>query len=415
MQLFRQQALDAQRQRLYGEVLLMPRVPHLVCTALLLGWFLLTITLLMNGRYASREIVQGWLQPVQGSIDITAPADATIAEIHVRDEQHVAPGQPLLSLRRARTMTSGVVMEESLLDQFWEQHASLINRRELTQSRFTHLAQRARNSLSQSEQELDYLAEQILAASAEVDILQSRGRDARALAQAGHLPLHSADNADLRHLTGVRELAALRQRERALASRIVIQQSELELLPNDIEESIAALDFQISQVLQSISQLEADGHFTVTAPRKGTVSNLQARRGAQVAGITGPLMRITASEHLEAKLLVPVRAAGFLRKGQSVALQYHAFPHQKFGSFEGEITQFSGQALIPSHIDNNPLVLAEPVYQLTVSLRNQEVEAQGDRLPLLPGMTLDAIIILGERSLLEWLLAPIYALKGRLL
>ncbi|WP_231871223.1 hypothetical protein, partial [Halioglobus sp. HI00S01] len=66
-------------------------------------------------------------------------------------------------------------MEESLLDQFWEQHASLINRRELTLSRFTHLAQRARNSLSQSEQELDYLAEQILAASAEVDILQSRG------------------------------------------------------------------------------------------------------------------------------------------------------------------------------------------------------------------------------------------------
>ena len=73
------------------------------------------------------------------------------------------------------------------------------------------------------------------------------------------------------------------------------------------------------------------------------------------------------------------------------------------------------ERLMPGEVDNNPLVFTEPVYKLTARLHDQTVFASGNNLPLLPGMTFNAVIVLGERTFLEWLLNPIYALRGQLL
>jgi membrane fusion protein len=60
------------------------------------------------------------------------------------------------------------------------------------------------------------------------------------------------------------------------------------------------------------------------------------------------------------------------------------------------------------------LPIKEPVYRITATLDNQTVDAYGQQVALRPGMLLSADIQLDKRSLLEWLLAPLYSLKGRL-
>ncbi len=46
-------------------------------------------------------------------------------------------------------------------------------------------------------------------------------------------------------------------------------------------------------------------------------------------------------------------------------------------------------------------------------MATQSISAYGQSVPLQPGMTLSADIVLEERSLLSWLFEPIISLKGR--
>lgn len=123
---------------------------------------------------------------------------------------------------------------------------------------------------------------------------------------------------------------------------------------------------------------------------------------------------LPAATEFKARLLLPVRAAGFVETGQSLDIRYDAFPYQKFGLYKGKVQNISESVLMPNELSNSPLRTEEPVYRISANLQQPFVHAYGRNFPLKPGMTLNADIRLGERSLLQWLLDPIYSLKGRL-
>ena len=108
---------------------------------------------------------------------------------------------------------------------------------------------------------------------------------------------------------------------------------------------------------------------------------------------------------LEAELFAPSRAAGFLQPGLPVRLRYHAYPFQKFGLQEGSIREVSATTL---RGDGQ----GEPVYRVRVSLARQGLALQGRWQPLKPGALLDASVLLERRRLYEWLLEPLYSLRG---
>jgi membrane fusion protein len=56
---------------------------------------------------------------------------------------------------------------------------------------------------------------------------------------------------------------------------------------------------------------------------------------------------------------------------------------------------------------------AEPLYRITVSLDRQAVQAYGQAQPLVPGMRLDADVLLDRRRLIEWLFEPLLSVTGR--
>lgn len=56
---------------------------------------------------------------------------------------------------------------------------------------------------------------------------------------------------------------------------------------------------------------------------------------------------------------------------------------------------------------------AEPYYRVLVALDQQAILAYGKREPLRPGMRLDADILGERRRLYEWILEPIYSIRGQ--
>jgi membrane fusion protein len=72
----------------------------------------------------------------------------------------------------------------------------------------------------------------------------------------------------------------------------------------------------------------------------------------------------------------------------------------------------SQQILLPHQVKRLPMQLTEPVFLINAILDNQQLNANGDKVELKAGMLFQAEITLSNRSLLEWLLSPIYSLRG---
>lgn len=216
---------------------------------------------------------------------------------------------------------------------------------------------------------------------------------------------------------------SVRSERQALLREISNQQDllsqrriDLQLLHQDAANNLDQLQARLSELTQQVAQLHGQSAHVITATRAGIVNNLQAREG-QFVSSSDPVPLVTLADDsspLVAHLLVPVRAAGFIAPGQRLNIRYDAFPYQKFGLYHGEITRVAKTPLLPGELLNVPFTVQETVYRVEARLAEQGVLGYGQTVPLISGMTLTADVELAERRLWQWLLEPIYSLRGRL-
>ena len=102
-------------------------------------------------------------------------------------------------------------------------------------------------------------------------------------------------------------------------------------------------------------------------------------------------------------------------------LRYAAYPYQKFGMGNGEVTEISRSPYVvqelPTHIAATLSTIAQagdPVYRVTVRIKNQAVLAYGETHTLRAGMLAEADIVQDTRKLWEWALEPIFSVSGKL-
>ena len=94
-------------------------------------------------------------------------------------------------------------------------------------------------------------------------------------------------------------------------------------------------------------------------------------------------------------------------------LKYEAFPFQRYGAQDGVVTEVSRTVLSPEETGIPGIRLAEPVFRVRGRLAAQRLDAYGASVPLRAGMLLSADIVVDRRTLLEWLLDPLYAVGRR--
>lgn len=117
------------------------------------------------------------------------------------------------------------------------------------------------------------------------------------------------------------------------------------------------------------------------------------------------------------QLLAPTNAIGFVREGSSVLLRYQAFPYQKFGQYPGTVSLISRATLRPEEVAqlNAGDVDAQrspSLYRITVEPKQPFVTAYGREQALQAGMQVEAHVLAETRPLYQWLLEPIYGLRG---
>jgi membrane fusion protein len=213
-------------------------------------------------------------------------------------------------------------------------------------------------------------------------------------------------------LTSQEELIRLRQQLKTLEEQDRKAQAELaQSRADETNQSAGALSSADNFRAQQ-AQIRAEQSYVLLAPEDGVVTAIQTGAGRSIDP-TVPLMTVVpADAKLHAELYAPSRAIGFIRSGEEVRLLYDAFPYERFGSFKGRVASIAKVALDPNQIDA-PFKFEEPMYRINVALHRQDVVAYGNAVPLQPGMTLSANIILERRTFLDWLLEPLRAVRNR--
>lgn len=412
--LFREQAVLKQQDRLLGDVLVIPPLSYSLISTLTVLFVLAASVLLIKGSYARKETVQGILVPSAGELKVYAERSGVVRQLFVSEGDSVVEGQPLFIVNGDRILESGENLETLLLDEYlsqqhtWQQQLSRLP--SYYQSREEEIEQR----ITSTRTDIDFLKRQSELLVSQLAIIQEQRNNLLILSQRS---LATQSEADALHEKHLGLLSQQQELQRNLAAqRNAIEALELQRAQLTFEHwnQRDQLQSNLSTVAQNIAQLHGQRAYIVKATGDGVVGNIQVSAGQEAAPQL-PLMTITpANSELLVELLVPARAIGFIEPGQPVKLRYSAFSYQKFGLYDATIRHVSNSVLLPQELKGIALQAQEPVYRVSAQLAQQHVDAYGSTHELKSGITLEADIELAERSLLEWLLEPLFSLKGRL-
>ena len=404
--LFRKQAIQSLSQKSPGRpICLVPR-PWAWLTLLVVLLFLSAGVFAGSAEYSRKETVRGWLVSRTGVARLTTRSAAVVREVTRRPGDRVTEGEPLVYLSADLALANGNSRSREILVQLRLEKMEVDKQIEL--------------SKEQQQLEKESLRKQFESLDAEAAALASRLDDQSHRLELGAEKLRRLEGAliegavtewDVIQQKG--ESGEITQGLRRLQQELANQQRERELIRGSEKSSAMQAEIQRStlrarhmQLSQRIAEQEVQRLSVLKSPVTGTVASVEIHAGNTVAPQQLLITVVPADVDLAAEVFVPSRAAGFIRRGQSVRIAYDAFPQEKFGTFEGRISYISEYVLLPGEIPQT-FPIREATYKIQIALTSSSIETSVGIAGLRPGMLLAADIVLDKRSFVDWLLEPL--------
>lgn len=139
----------------------------------------------------------------------------------------------------------------------------------------------------------------------------------------------------------------------------------------------------------------------VRAPARGVIQELVAKSVGQVVR-PGELVAsiVPMNGDMVAEVRIPPQEIGHVRKGAKAEIQVTTFDAVRFGKIPGTVRQISATTFYGP--DN------EPFYKAVIGLERNFFTFSGQRYFVMPGMVVQAEILTGSKTLMAYLLKPLY-------
>jgi membrane fusion protein len=406
--LFRQQAIDFQRQRRHGEVILIQPVSTKVLTWFMVASVGAVATFLSFAQYSHKQTVTGYLEPVAGTAKVYAAREGVIEQVLVHQGDVVQKGQPLFTVGTEQIAADHSDVQQQVLAILRQQKAMLSQQISAEEARIGSERDRLTHLLQSYATEQESLLAQIASQQQQITLAQSLVPPAMQLRAKGLVSNHEYTARLTDVLAQRQKLDALTQQLLKLRNQATETQYTLDQLPTAMGDKIQNLRNSLADTEQRLSEANGRRAYIVRAPADGRIALLAASPGQAADPKHVQLEIIPANGALQAELLVPPRAIGFITQGETVRIRYDAFPYQEFGIQSGTVTAVS-QTMMSDL--SGPIRLETPVYKVTAALHRLDIDVHTRRVPLQPDMTLKADVILEQRSLFRWLLEPLYGTR----
>lgn len=202
------------------------------------------------------------------------------------------------------------------------------------------------------------------------------------------------------------ELARVERQRQQAGQGLVEAQNRLAELDTKLREEamgqLAAVSSETAQVIEALRKLEDRAQrLTLTAPTGGIVKGLSLTTIGAVATPGKTLMEVVpVGEKLQLEVQISTRDIGHVYEGQPVQIKFTAFDFSRYGTVAGTLVTISAATFQNER--------GEPYFRGLIDLERPYVGDHPERNRIIPGMTAQADILTGEKTLLEYLLKPIY-------
>lgn len=415
-QLFRSEVMEARRTGAGGGICLAQSLSLWMLAATALAAAAVVAVYLVCGSYTRRTTVTGRLVPVLGLASVVAPASGVLTRLPVQEGAHVVAGEVLATIAVPRSSIGGGTSSVELAQSLRERRAALGSAQRGQQRALSAQANGLTAQIDSMHDELQQVEVQIATRERQRRISEDTLAQLRQLQEsqyASRSQLQAQESAVLEQLLALQEL----QRQQSALKRGILQlQQSLTELPGQREALAAGMQRDLAALMQEQLQMEAPSGVTIVSPLAGVVAAQIVKPGQSVQQGQPLLSVLPGDGRLEAELLVPSRAAGFIAAGDRVLLRYQAYPYQKFGHQQGRVASVSRSALGANEVGAllGNTGDGQPLYRVSVALAGQVIAAYDRAEALKPGMLLDADILGEKRRLVEWLFEPLYSMRGRL-
>lgn len=197
------------------------------------------------------------------------------------------------------------------------------------------------------------------------------------------------------------------QSEKRLAQIHSDYRRQLHAERNEVQGQADKLAQELAKQTHRQSLLE------LRATQDSVVKDLATHTAGTVVQPGTVLLTLVPKEDiLRAEVWVSNEDIGFVRQGQPVKLKFAAFPFQKYGLAEGRVEHVSADSADGNNGGASPNEQSAPkmkplVYKALVALKTMHLEMDGQHFGLSAGMQTSAEIMLGTRTVMEYLLSPV--------
>ena len=290
--------------------------------------------------------VKGQLEPISGTTDIKTPVGGKISRVFISDGDTVKKGQLLLAYDTTEA-SSDAITYESLIELEENELDNKLTSLELRKS----ILEQKKNTKVQVTNALRKLV--LDGAYQEVQFLQQLDQ------------LYELESEINNHSV---EVANTKLKAKAIGQ-----------MKNRLNSANLQLKYQ-----------------NIFSPIDGIVFDLKAVEGGVLASGES-ILKVIPQTELQAKVYVPNKDIGFVRKNQKTKVRVDAFPFARYGELEGNVTRIGADALKPDSLSNYYR------YPVTLNLNQSYLGSEKSKITLRSGMAITANLKLREKRVLSLL------------
>ncbi len=376
------------------------------------------------------ETAAGEVVSSEDVIKIQHPLGGVITDLLVRDGSIVKAGDVLMRLDSRDT---DAVREQSLSKLYSlyaqnERLSAILEKRPLTFSsvseeasvfvkdqtalyksymdQYEQLKKTWTNQIKQMDLQIGQLKEQQDSVNRQIELAEQDSELANTMYNKGSL-----SKSDL--LTKMRTLESLREKEIVLESSILKAVQTKQELNDDFErkelDMISRIKDEYADVNEQISYYETQvkrsslisDRYEVITPTDGVVHGLSYTAVGMVVSPGLTILEILPAG-INNKVLARIdpKSIASISYGTTARLKISAYPSDQYGAFLGKLTELS--------VSTFKTASGFTYYSGMISIESRELN-DGEQLLLIPGMVVTVEFITGKKTLMQYLLKPIFS------
>ncbi|HOI52100.1 MAG TPA: HlyD family efflux transporter periplasmic adaptor subunit, partial [Azonexus sp.] len=316
--LFRRAALDAQKPKSCGEILLVRPLSYRLLSLAALVCTLAIVALFTWGSYTKRSSVTGQLVPSAGLLRIYPPQTGIVGKKLVAEGQSVKAGDTLYLISSERQSSTLGSVFASVSEQLGARQESLTRELERTRQLQREEQEGLTRQVAALRSELEKIDSLLEGQRARVALAEETSGRYQSLLEQDYISREQRQQKREELLDQQTRLKSVEREQIALRRELGTRQESLDALRFKHANQLAQIERVISSTSQELSESEGRRMLAITAPIDGTATAVVAEVGQAVDGRRPLLSIVPAGSQLEAQLYAPSRAVGFVRPGAQV-------------------------------------------------------------------------------------------------